>query len=643
MLRYLAPIVPLLGASVACTDPVVKTVSIVRIRPNVDPECGSPADARTMVVRALGEFSAGESSAQSIELGVSGTFSIDRFPLETRMLEVEVRGFGGALRTVGRSLEFSIIELDDGAEIPVFMAPKEGICPTGPASSSRRGPLLARAGDAVLMAGGTDALGAPVLPLERYEPGSGSFVQLDDALYADTSPLGLQGASMTELSGGDVVIVGGAATAYQIYLTQTEELTSPAFYREARAHHAALALQDNRVFLAGGCTQLTAGGCASGSELLTSSILDPGSGQLDAGPSLQQARIGGSAWLEGTQSILLAGGVDEQGDPVTRAERVFLDGRASVLVDQVAGVAAQSPAGSVWVGLAGPGQPASAQLLALAPGLGSPSTGLSTAFADSDAILVALEDGSLLALGQAGAQRIRSFDGQASDLQLSVMQGRQGQSAIRLPDGSVLIVGGGVGDPGRDAFVYRPALVGPLSASASVSFASDDLSEGLSASDPNRVVTNTDFGAHLELSLASSPEEWLIVSGPRFQTLLMEAALATEDASALLYFGWRSPQAHWKLVLSGGTRPTLIKVEEGQERVIGGCKSSALGSLGRVGEDRTHGVSLAVREREIELLLDGESVFSCSVDEEPELGAAGVGLRGSLGQELRLDLISLGR
>jgi hypothetical protein len=628
----------------ACTDPVEKIISVVRITPSVDSQCGAPEDARTMVVRALGEFGAGEGSAQSIELGMTGEFSIDRFPVETRMLEVEVRGFAGALRAVGRSLEFSINDLDDGDEVPVFMAPRQGICPTGPAISSRRNPMLARSGNTVLMAGGTDAAGAPVLPLERYDPLSATFVQLEDELYADTSPLGLLGASMTELSGGDVVIVGGAATAYQVYLSASETLNSPSFYREARAFHAALALDDNRVFLAGGCTQPMSSGCAVGSELLTSSILDPGTGSIEAGPTLALARIGGSAWRDSNRSVLLVGGVDVNGNPVSAAERLFLDGRASVLIDQVMGASAQSQSGALWAGLAGPGQLASGALSVLSPGSSTVNATASAAFADNDAHLVSLEDGTLLALGRDGGQRIRSFDGAAVDLQLDALKDRVGQGAIALPDGTVLIVGGGVGDPSTDAYVYRPALLGPLSASASVSFFSEELSEGLSSRDPSRIALSAEAGSHAELSLAGSPEEWLIASGPRFQNLTMETGIATDAGSALLYFGWSSPWSHWKVVLSGGTQPILLEVVDGAESEVGGCSGVALGSLASVdSQNRVHEARFEIREERLSLTVDEESVLTCTLDERPPIGEAGLGLRGSFGQELRVDLISLER
>ncbi len=597
-----------------------------------------------MVVRALGEFGAGEGSAQSIEVGMSGEFAIDRFPSDTRMLEVEVRGFAGALRAVGRSLEFSVDKLSSGDEVPIFMAPRQGICPTGPATTSRRNPMLARSGDSVLMAGGIDAAGAPVLPMERYDPLSATFVQLDDELYADTSSLGLLGASMTELSGGDVVIVGGAATAYQVYQSESETLSSPSFYREARAFHAALALEDNRVLLAGGCTQPMVSGCAVGSELLTSSLLDPSTGSIEPGPSLSLARIGGSLWRDSSRSVLLVGGVDISGNPVSDAERLFLDGAPSVIIDEVMGVSAQSQSGAVWAGLAGPSQTASSSLSVISPGSTSVNASVTTSFADDDAHLVRLEDGSFLALGRQGAQRIRSFDGAAVDLQLDALKDREGQTAIGLPDGTVLIVGGGVGNPTRDAFVYRPALVGPLSASASVSFFSEELSEGLSARDPSRVVLSAENGSHAQLRLAGSQDEWLIVSGPRFQNMIMEAGIATDNGAALIYFAWFSPWSHWKLVLSGGTTPTLLEVVDGVETEVAGCKGVALGSLAAAdAQNRVHELRLELRDERISLTVDAESVLTCTLADRAPIGEAGIGIRGTLGNELRVDLISLGR
>jgi hypothetical protein len=148
----------------------------------------------------------------------------------------------------------------------------------------------------------------------------------------------------------------------------------------------------------------------------------------------------------------------------------------------------------------------------------------------------------------------------------------------------------------------------------------------------------------LKLTLANSAEEWLIVSGPRFADFVFETAFATEAGSAVIYFSWLSPNDHWKLLLSGGTKPSLVEVVDGQEIPVGACQGEALGSLGLAdNQNRTHEARLVVESKEVELLLDGESMFRCSLEQRLQQGEVGLGLRGSFGQELRVDLISLGR
>jgi hypothetical protein len=498
----------------ACSEPSATRIVISRVAPAADPGCGAPEDARTMIVRALGDFPASESTAQSIALGDDVAFEIERFPVTTRMLEVEVRGFGGAVRRVGRSTDFSIDALGKDAVIPVFMAPLEGVCATGPSQVDRRRALLARAGHGVLVVGGIDPDGAALPTAEFYDPTQGAFLSLDSTLYGAGTPLGQQGSSLTTLSTGDVALVGGGATAFQLFDPATMTFGPPAFYREARGRHMAVALPDGRLYLAGGCSQVLGSGCATDSALRTSSVLDTRSGEIEQGPSLRRSRIDGAAFLEGSDTILLVGGVDEQGEPVAQAERMFLDGSPSELIDGRGGAAVQAESGAVWVGMAQAGSEASAVFSSIAPGMQAASADLVVAFADRDVQLVSLEEGSILSLGQAGAQRIRSLDGVAMDLRLDALQGRVGQRAIRLQDGSVLIVGGAASQDEPRSYVFRPSLVGPRSASASASFSSRALSEGLSARDATRVQIFDEEGAHLELHVGQGQQEYLLVSGP---------------------------------------------------------------------------------------------------------------------------------
>lgn len=630
-----ALVIAVISGATSCSESVKRTLSIVRIVPEGDSQCGAPPDARSMLVRAIGDFQAGETTAQSIELGQDGRFVIDRFGADTKALEVEVRGFGGAVVAIGRSAEFSIEELEDGASIPVFMAPPNGLCATGIGADARRRPLLARLGAGVLVAGGVDESGLSVASVQWYDSASSSVENVDVSLYGD-----LNGATMTTLGDGRVLVIGGTSTGYQLVDPNTREFSAPAFYREARSHHVATALPDGRVFLAAGCSQPLGEGCVEGTALLTSTIIEPDTGELVPGPLLTQRRVGGLAWWEGLDSILLVGGTDAEGEPVAGAERVFLDGRTSVVVPDVSGASAQTDEGVVWAGLQGvSGEPAS-ELWTVVPDA-EVTTGAGTAaFADKDVAMLALEDGSLLAFGRQGAQQIQALDGETTDLRLPELSGRVQQRGIRLGDGAVLILGGDEGG----AFVYRPSLAGPLSGAASATFESEAQRAGLTSGSPGAIEYDSERGSHIRMERGEAALDWVLFAGPVLSDMSFEAA-ATSDGTIALLFGWLSPSSHWRVELEPGKSTRLVRLEAGVES-LSDCAGQQIpaGALSEVpGANATHQLGLRVRSAAIEALLDGEVVLSCTVDEAPTPGKAGLGALGSIGQPLRVDLLSVGR
>ncbi len=638
MLRVLGCL-PALLAALSCGDPADRSIHVVRVAPEAAPLCGAPGDARIMILRALGDFPASEATAQSVELGSEGEFSVERFPTDTRMLEAEVRGFGGALRAVGRSAAFSLDSFSDEGEITIFMAPLEGACATGPVVVPRMRPMLASAGDKVLVVGGTDLSGNPSLEVELYSPTTGSFLKLESSTYGDTSALGLAGASITRLPGGDVVIAGGAATAYQVFSHDSEEFAAPAFYREARGRHAAVALSDGRLFLAAGCSQVVAGGCSPGSLLRTSALLDLENGEIELGPTLQVERVGGSAWLERPGQIVLVGGVDRDGEPIMEAERVFLSGGASQLITGLGGASAQAASGTLWTGLGNTNA-----LVALAPDATTATSPLQAAFAEQAATLIALDDGSLLALGETGAQRIRSFDGQSRALEVDALEGRSGQAALALPDGTILVVGGQfANNDAAGTLIYRPSLLGPLSASLTASFSSAELSEGLSAADPTEVRFESGEGAHVRLDLGSEGQQYVLMAPQAKRGTLQAVAGVSEGASVLFYFGWQSPSNHHVIEVAPGEIPVLMLHEEGGVRSDGICEGSVVSAAALSDASGAHEMELIALGDEMLLRIDSQVVLRCSLSEPSAEGRMGLGLGGVAGGSLRLDLISFSR
>ncbi len=452
MCRPLAVTALLLCAAGCGSDS--RTLELVRVQPPADPGCGAASDGRTLLVTALGDFPRSEATAAAPSLSTNQRFSIDSFPAETRMLEVVVIGSGGVVRTVGRTAELDLTSLDDGAEVPVFMAPPRGFCPTGDgAGAPRVDPLVVAAGSGALVVGGTDGSGAPVTDALWYDPATGLFTSLGDVFYTDEH--GLRGASTTRMPDGRVAIVGGSKPGYQLYDPAERAAGRPGLLDDPRAHHAAVALDGNRLLLAGGCSTVDAdGSCAGGSALLTSVILDVDTGAVEDGPTLARPRIDGTAMLEPDGRVLLAGGVNDSGAPAADGERIDPTGtQAGELVTGATGVAQRLPDGGTLVALAPSGATAAAAAAVVPAGASTARSVAAAPAPRAGATLTALDDGRVLVMGgqevATGSEallyspQLARFD--TVDAIVDPGDGevtRDHHGAALLPDGSVLVVGG---------------------------------------------------------------------------------------------------------------------------------------------------------------------------------------------------------
>jgi hypothetical protein len=410
-----------------------------------------------------------------------------------------------------------------------------------------------------------------------------------------------------------------------------------------------VALPNGQVFVAAGCSQISARACVDDALLRTSAILDLASGEIAQGPSLQIERIGGTAWLERPGQILLVGGEDADGLPVAIAERVFLDGTPSQTVAGLVGPSAQTASGAVWAGLSQRSGTSEITLAALSYEQSTATVGLAGAFADSGVVMASLDDGSILAVGEVGAQRIRTLEGRALAMDIPELGGRLGHAAIKLLDGTVLITGGHrLNGDAAQTLVFRPSLLGPESASSTASFSATELSEGLSAQDPGRVALSSDDGAHLELLGGLVPGR-IFVAGPRPQTATMQVAAAVAgDASLRFYFGWRSPADYHEVVVSPDVAPRLLRVRAGATAEVGvdttgTCTALPVDAASIAVADGTHEMELRVQRTDVVLRVRGQAVLTCSLEDAPGAGMMGVGIRGDAGTSLRVDLISLSR
>jgi hypothetical protein len=157
----------------------------------------------------------------------------------------------------------------------------------------------------VIIAGGAGQAGSADPGAEIFNATSETFqlaASMSEVRYGHTATL---------LANGKVLIVGGrnSASACTQCSSRTAELYDPATQTFSptgsmsteRSFHAAVLLQDGRVLVAGGASDLA--GSSS-----TVEIYDPLTGQFSAGGSMSAQRVQHTATLLGNGHVLLAGG-----------------------------------------------------------------------------------------------------------------------------------------------------------------------------------------------------------------------------------------------------------------------------------------------------------------------------------------------
>lgn len=644
-------------AFAGCGDGDTRNLRLRRVVPSVDPACGAPPDARTLLVTALGDFPAAESTARSRNIGEGEDFAISSFPASTRVLAVEVIGTAGALRTVGRTTCFDIQQLDDGDELSVFMAPPRGTCPTSAPVQPRYGALAAAVGDGVVVVGGFGDGDVPVATAERYDPSTGRFTELADEIYSSS---GLRGATFTPLGDGRALLAGGGEPAWQLYDADDGGFGGARFLTVARARHAAVALGGNEVMLIGGCSAVDAGGeCMAGAELLTTTILDVVSEDVRAGPELGMVRIGGHAVLEADGRILLVGGVDASGAPVSDAERLDPATGARETIAGVAGIPVGLDAGSALIAFASAAAPSSvADAAVLPPGATAPSAVAAAPAGRRGASLTPLEDGKVLVVGgldSAGpaegllyAPSTGSFDALEDVFSAAgSVAHRSEHVAVRLADGSVLVTGGRGpgGEVLGDAWIFRPDLTGPFTADATLSFSDPALSELIVPRDPDQTYVETSPSAELVIDSTSSagvvPSQWAVVAGPQFVEVTATVRARLESGGMALMFSFRDPANYSLALLRPGQEATVYLINDGELIQVNDCSGDVIGAdelrpaSGHAEVVLTAGASLSVT-------VDGRPVLSCDSIAAIERGLIGVGVTGENGQ-VRVASINLSR
>lgn len=330
----------------------------------------------------------------------------------------------------------------------------------------------------VLVTGGRDRDGAPLASAEVYDPADGTW----SATGALGSPR--YGHTASVLVDGRVLVTGGsgcrrncteadASATAEIYDPQSETWSQTTNMQASRQGHAAAVLSDGRVLVAGG--RGIDGGSAEPParfppSLRSSELYDPRTGRWSAIPPMHRGRAGQHSVALWDGRVVMAGGYE--GTVVQYDDELTEGGRAQYgltpetieVFDPVTGAWALSPRATIttieWVGARSDGT------LLIAGGLyqdrvqlydpdgqrwSTPSDRDPTA--PDRSTLVLLDDAHLLATGglsgadnehvaAVGTTALLQTDTNAWKTVGEMTTPRVRHTAVRLPNGSVLVFGG---------------------------------------------------------------------------------------------------------------------------------------------------------------------------------------------------------
>ncbi len=588
----------------------------VRLAPVGDGPCGRPTDARSLLVTPLGDF-----RAERRPIALDAPVALADLPASTRQLAVEVIGEGGQVLAQGKTVPFDFAALADGDTLGVAMGPPDDACPAGTMATSRDRPLVAPVGGGVLVAGGYAP--TPLATAEWFDPATDTFRNV--ALPAGFGGVrGLAGAALVPLADGTVALVGGPSPGFAIY--DPEDGFRPAvLVSQVRAHAAAVAIDDHRVLLLGGCGSLRDDGtCEAGSARADSRILHVGGatpGVIEDGPLLVAERVDSQVFLErepdGRRTVVLVGGVDGAGAPQTSAERIDLESGAVTILPGAGGAAARNDAGTIITAFGADGTAPRGETAALVPGV-DVIRALPTLAPRAGAVLATQEDGLVLALGGGPALRFLPAASSWSVVDaaaLPVFGG--GHAVLRLDDGSLFVVGGRVaGTAQAAAWRFRPRLVGRFTGSLTVVPGDDESDPPLSPLDPSLVTVAPVW----RLRGAGADPSHAVVGGPQGGTLRVDLGARVPSEGIAVVLGQVGPADFHQIVLIPGVEASLERRVAGAATTL--CRGQAVPAAGPTS------ITLDLRGGEARVAMNGQVLLTCDVDGLPA-GRVGVGALGS--------------
>jgi len=625
----------LAAVSAACGD-----AAHVKLTP-LGGACGQPMGANLVKVTA---YAASGERSQSVAL--DETVAIEDFPADTEQIGIEVLIGGGATGAAGKSAPLVFDALSEGASIPVFMAPPDGFCEVGGLTEPRSQPLVARAGNGVLVVGG-DGPAGPLSTAEYYDAATATFspVEVPHVLTMGTD--GFKGAALATLSDGRVAVIGGPHDAFVVFDPTTRAFAADPVLIDSRAFHAALATGDQEVIVAGGCPAAS-GQCSTSSvskhQVVRYRLNRLGDPEPTALLPMNSRRVGAQLFdlgiqLDGGHRYLLAGG---SGDPGL-SDRFTLT--PDELTTTLPGGYAQPVAldgGAVLTAFSddAPGAMADNGAAVYAPDASAAYPVAKTVDKQKYVRLIALEDGRVAGFGGDAMGRVLTYDPtrDAWDVRAPASPDQPGPlmspSLARLADGTVLVLGGSMSPR---AWLYRPSLVGPASGSVTAVPASDTARGVLTAPDPATVTRVASPPAWLLTAPGDALTARALVGGPRMATGSVRAIVHVLAGGVALIAQQTGPGQAIVAELVPGQPPRLVQLDAGNRREV--CSHPPM--LAAFGPGAPVTLRLSLSDHDARLSIDDGEVLACDLV-ATDRGSWGIASLGA-GAQVAVDSVTVAR
>jgi len=273
-----------------------------------------PTEVQTVVLQPLGDSSA--ASRPSLRIDLSGESTIDTFAANTEQVRVHAEGF--IERFVGTREPWSgdglaILDGDGSLVVPLLRA-RRGCALSDTRAGLPDGASVAAIDDGRLVIAGGDREGGGDLRLV--------VVRLGDRL-ARTVELDARArlnGSLTSLTADLVLLAGGLGReSFEVIRLDAELIALEGLLRGPRSEHGAVRLPDGRVLLVGGRSELGAG--RRDAELVEVAADGSSATSRRTLGELSEPRIAPTALVLDDGTVLVLGGVDEEGETLASVER----------------------------------------------------------------------------------------------------------------------------------------------------------------------------------------------------------------------------------------------------------------------------------------------------------------------------------